>query len=559
VHIKKATESENGYTLNNLLGWITKVGDGRMEEAQTLRDTYGADMVVIVGSSDAANGVCGWGWVPQTFDSNSQSYGAYSAECLPSGRLWAHEIGHTMGCHHDRINDLQSDSRFIAYGHCWEDAAKTDCTCYKSTLVYECDTPRYGCTSCKGGKLYYANPNVRESGSPTGTANAACGLHIHQNRNSYIKYGKSIQPGGMLFSVTPSSAVFSTCSMVNVTGWQLLRDMNDKPVVTINGVQATVLSFNINSVQVKTSAVSSPSSVAGSVVVTASQSGRVTTLPNVFTHLPSDVVYNETFSAGTLVGTRWSSVGVAPWVVKSKANVLADGNGFPSGSSAILQFTVSSSSPQTGSCVEVVTSLSFSYWAYSPYDYCYGPFTVQVQTFGSTTWTTLKTLQGKSDEGATPFIAVSVVIPTNVKFIRLKADSAAITGCSSQSPVQVRSLTVRSTYTCNSGIACGNTASHIPTASPTFSSTKKPSAKPSSASRLPTLKPSSRLPTLTPSTSSTRTPTTKSSVTPSVKPTSRAPTIKPGNVPSSVNPTAKTSAVPSMCALYCSASYLPTA
>jgi hypothetical protein len=30
-------------------------------------------------------------------------------------------------------------------------------------------------------------------------------------------------------------------------------------------------------------------------------------------------------------------------------------------------------------------------------------------------------------------------------------------------------------------------------------------------------------------------------------------------VPSSVNPTAKTSAVPSMCALYCSASYLPTA
>jgi hypothetical protein len=169
--------------------------------------------------------------------------------------------------------------------------------------------------------------------------------------------------------------------MVNVTGWQLLRDMNDKPVVTINGVQATVLSFNINSVQVKTSAVSSPSSVAGSVVVTASQSGRVTTLPNVFTRLPSDAVYNETFSAGTLVGTRWSSVGVAPWVVKSEANVITDGNAVVEGSSAILQYTVSSSSPKTGSCEEVVSSLSFSYWAYSPYEYCYGPFTVQVQTF----------------------------------------------------------------------------------------------------------------------------------------------------------------------------------
>ena len=568
MYIKKATDSENGYDSYTLLDWITDVGDGHIEESQTLLASYGADLVALVGSKAAfGTSTCGLGWVPKTFVDSSRSYVAYSSSCLPSGRLWAHEIAHTQGCHHDRITALQSDPTFVGYGHCWEDLAKakTDCTCYKSAMVYECDTPKYGCTKCTGGKLYMANPNVKESGNPTGTSNAQCGLHVHKNRYSYIAYGKSIQPGGIIFSVSPSAAIYSTCSTVNVTGWQLVRDMTDVPVVTINGVSAKVISFDINSVQVKTSTFSSPSSVAGSIVVTASQSGRVTTLSNAFTLQSTDSVYNETFSAGTLVGTRWSNVGVAPWVVKSRENLITDGKNYPVGSSAILQYTVSSSSPQTGSCVEAVSSLSFSYWAYSPYEYCYGPFTVQVQTFGSTTWTILFTQQGKSDTGKTPFIGVSLAIPVNVQRIILKAESAAKTSCGAWWPVQVRSLTVKSTYSCSSGIACENTGSRIPTATP---SSKFPTMTPSRrlptmtpSRRLPTMTPSSRLPTMTPSTrkpSSTVGPTTKTSVVSSVTPTSRAPT-KPTFVPSTVTPTKTNSAVPSLCALYCDASYLPSA
>eukprot|EP01035_Chromulina_nebulosa_P059485 gene59485-81419_t len=242
-----------------------------------------------------------------------------------------------------------------------------------------------------------ANPNVIDSGNPTGLANAACGLHVHNNRYIPIAYRKSIQPGGMLFSVMPTAAVYSTCYSVNITGWQLLRDLNDIPTVTISGVPTTVIAFDMNSVQVKSQVASAPSG-AGSVIVSGSQSGRVTTLPNVFTFLPAQSVYNESFSSGTISGTRWSNVGVRPWDVEYAGVVITDGSSSPEAASAILQYTVSSASPRTGSCNEVVSSLSFSYWAYSPFSFCYGSFTVQAQTFGSSTWTTLATMQGQSGD-----------------------------------------------------------------------------------------------------------------------------------------------------------------
>ena len=128
----------------------------------------------------------------------------------------------------------------------------------------------------------------------------------------------------MLFSVFPSAAVHTTCCSVNVSGWQLLRDLRDVPTVTISGVAAAVLSFDVNSAQVR-SPVTSAASLSGSIVVTATQSGRVTTLPDAFTFLPPPrIVCNESFASGTITGNRWTSVGVQPWIVES---VGGSGNG----------------------------------------------------------------------------------------------------------------------------------------------------------------------------------------------------------------------------------------
>ena len=528
----KGTFSENGNSMKTLLDQLTSPDDGYMDEAQTYRNTYRADFVGLVVSNAAAelDGSCAVAWINAIFN-DFYSYAAYCSRCVSYGSVYGHEIGHTMGCQHDRITALQSDPSFIAYGNCWEDASKTDCTCYSSIMVYQCNTTQNQCTDCIT-KPFMANPNVIDSGNPTGLPNAACGLHIHNNRFTPITYRKSIQPGGMLFSVLPTAAVHTTCYSVNITGWQLLRDLNDVPTVTISGVPATVISFDINSVQVKSPVVSAPSH-AGNVVVTATQSGRVTTLPNAFTFLPPQLVYNESFSSGTIMGTRWSNVDVQPWIVESAGVLKTDGSSAPDGASAVLQYTVSSASPQTGSCSEVVSSLSFSYWAYSSYSFCYIPFTVQVQTFGSSTWTIINSSQGQSGSG--PYISVSVSIPSNVQRIILKSQTQSYTNCRYFTTVKVMALTVKSTYSCSADIACSNVPapSVNPTVSPTVVRTiKGPTLAPkipfSGLIAAPTHRPSES--TLVPINCLTAAPTKHLSTGPTAAHTKR-PTIAASTIP----------------------------
>eukprot|EP01036_Dinobryon_divergens_P035151 gene35151-45504_t len=168
VCVKKVSDtfSENGEEINVLLDQLSEPNDGYLDEAQTYRDTYGADFVGLVVSDVSARNHCAVAWGNTIFN-DSFSYAAYGSRCVSSGRVYGHEIGHSMLCDHDRITAPNPDPDFIAYGNCWEDASKTDCTCYKSIMVYECKTSQHHCTNCQN-KPYMANPNVIDSGNPTG-------------------------------------------------------------------------------------------------------------------------------------------------------------------------------------------------------------------------------------------------------------------------------------------------------------------------------------------------------------------------------------------------------
>ena len=106
-----------------------------------------------------------------------------------------HEIGHIMGCHHDRFSTNAGTSQYIAYGNCWEDTSKTDCTCYSSVMVYNCRTVPNNCTQCSG-RPYLSNYKVMNAGSPTGLPLASCGVYIDNNRLNPISYRNSKQTGG---------------------------------------------------------------------------------------------------------------------------------------------------------------------------------------------------------------------------------------------------------------------------------------------------------------------------------------------------------------------------
>lgn len=103
--VRLAGAAEIGYSesgrFSTDLDRLTHPGDGFLDEAHTLRDATGADVVVLlVGGGDLA----GLAWVLQDVSNDFGAYGfavvheAYGA----SLQVFAHELGHLMGCGHER-------------------------------------------------------------------------------------------------------------------------------------------------------------------------------------------------------------------------------------------------------------------------------------------------------------------------------------------------------------------------------------------------------------------------------------------------------------------------
>mmetsp|Transcript_29811 Transcript_29811/g.40930 ORF Transcript_29811/g.40930 Transcript_29811/m.40930 type:complete len:1031 (+) Transcript_29811:203-3295(+) len=445
---------------NTLIEWVTYPDDGNLNEAQKHRDFLAADHVTLVSSAASfSSSICGVGWVNPTF-MDIYAYTVINVLCVEE-ITFTHEIGHTWGCQHDRYSEADyaaANPTFYGFSDCWEDASRSDCTCYASIMTYDCHTPQNHCTRCYGKPLL-ANPNVIDSGNPAGRANAACALQFQNNRYIPIAYRKSVQPGGILFSISSSSAVYSTCCTLTITGWQLVQNLNDQPTVTLDGRPAVVVSFTVDSVVVRSSVVSGPSSSAGNVVVTSS-SGRVTTLYSAFSYVSPRSRYAETFLSGSLASTKWASVGEVPWLVQivsaKKARVYKNGESSPYDSAAaVLQYTAATnSSVKTGSCTERILSLSFSYSAYSNYVFCYGNLLVQSQAVGSQTWKTLWSRLGLPTGASMPYLNVSISFVENIAAVRIVANTKNEYGCRYSTPMIIENLVVGSSLSCMAALSC---------------------------------------------------------------------------------------------------------
>jgi len=114
------------------------------------RDRVGADMNVLVGKSGDA---CGVAWLT----ASASSAFAYVMDGCLNNSSFEHEWGHNVGMAHDLPN---AGSCPFGYGCGW---------CFgngrKDVLTYP--------SPCGGSRApYYSNPDVLDSGTPTGTATA---------------------------------------------------------------------------------------------------------------------------------------------------------------------------------------------------------------------------------------------------------------------------------------------------------------------------------------------------------------------------------------------------
>jgi hypothetical protein len=535
-------------TFGTMLAWLQDYRDPNLgARAALLRDQYGADTVVLVSSATAFCGLA-----PVNYDYHDIfAFAVYNGGCL-YGSMWMHELGHTMGCFHDRTSDSAMSANrptYLGFGNCWEDASKTDCTCYQSVMATACTTPN-GCSSCSG-RNYLANYLVSFAGNPTGSAAASCGLHIDNNRLLPIKYRKSKQPGGMIFKVTPNIAVAASCFLVTITGWQLrTSNVGDTIVsVTLDGRITTIVSQTIDSVVVLTPTVSNPSGLAGSVVVTTS-SGRSTTLPGAFTFQPS--TYSDlTNFQGKSLGI-WRNNGIINWSFRTEAfdtSLFFDGDLATTEANAKVELLWTSQVGTTtnpGKCQYTAGGIQFRYWAYEEVTWCYGDFSLSVLSGTTNQWS--KIWKGKTNftGGPTPWQGASLTFPANTVGVKIYADTNPTEYCRWWTPLKLDDISLSLTTTCDRS-ACGNAAATTsPSLRPTTSFTNIPTPRPTVPVTVAPTMLRTNSPTIVPTVLPTILPTFSPTFFPTIVPTAlptRVPTKIPTRVPTRI-PTARPSVVP---------------
>ncbi|WP_375559694.1 M12 family metallo-peptidase [Bernardetia sp. OM2101] len=155
--------------------------------AQSLRNTYQADLVVLMSGNYVGN-LSGY-----TKSLNQDFEGAYSIVAAPyaasSNLAFIHEVGHLMGGRHEENNDPRGT---IEHGYCFR---PTLFSAKKSTVMS---------VVVDNHILHYSNPNRYYAGCPTGTSNSNNVAQHFRNAGRKIAAHFPNTPGNFYTSIIGS-------------------------------------------------------------------------------------------------------------------------------------------------------------------------------------------------------------------------------------------------------------------------------------------------------------------------------------------------------------------
>jgi hypothetical protein len=143
VHTAQVTYNEAHRSYSQHVNALKSTTDGIMDNVHTLRNTYAADLVVLVVNDSEA---CGMAAAIKATASTGFAVAHYT--CITGYYSFGHEIGHLQGARHDRAVD--SSTSPYAYGHGYVSPTKD----WRTVMAYG-----NACSNCKRVQ-YWSNPNV---------------------------------------------------------------------------------------------------------------------------------------------------------------------------------------------------------------------------------------------------------------------------------------------------------------------------------------------------------------------------------------------------------------
>ncbi|UCE60461.1 MAG: hypothetical protein JSU63_01680 [Phycisphaerales bacterium] len=153
VHTTEVDYDEAG-TYSEMLKHLRVPGDGHMDQVHELREIYHADLVALIVEDTE---YCGIAYLMQSLSLDFEEWGfsVNARICAATTLSFAHELGHNMGCHHDRANASGPGLYSYSYGYQEPNAL------FRTVMAYNCPT---GCPRVH----QFSNPDVLFEGLPTG-------------------------------------------------------------------------------------------------------------------------------------------------------------------------------------------------------------------------------------------------------------------------------------------------------------------------------------------------------------------------------------------------------
>ena len=251
-----------------------------------LRSTYGADVVTLVTESMASYAGLGFVMSPVSSSFAPHAFNVVRRQYMTGTYVYAHEVGHNMGCMHDRNNASSAGAFDYSYGYRFE-ASSVE---YRTVMAY-----------APGLRIpYFSNPDVTYGGVATGIAAGAT-----NSANNALSLSNAIPTVASFYS---SGVAF------NLDETEVTANEDDGTVtltVNLTGTASTNVTVNYTTVAVSATAGSDYTAASGTLTFTNGVTSRtitVTLLNN------STVETNETFkvnlaspTGGPVIGPKSSA------------------------------------------------------------------------------------------------------------------------------------------------------------------------------------------------------------------------------------------------------------